>query len=269
MRGYSQVSLKFAANLSFLYQEIPFLDRFEAAAQDGFKGVEYLFPYEFEPAEIKKRLDDNGLTQALFNLSAGVFEKGERGLASLTGREAEFQTSLDQAIEYANALGCSRLHVMAGLRDTTIAAETQLAVYRNNLRTAAAAFAESGITALIEPINIQDMPGYFLDSTGMAAKLIEEINHPNLRLQFDIYHVQRTDGDIVRQYKKFAPLIQHIQIANPPNRYEPDNGEINYPYIFDLLEAEGYKGWIGCEYKPSSTTRETLGWAQKFLNKAS
>ncbi|MDF2367522.1 2-oxo-tetronate isomerase [Sneathiella sp.] len=262
------MSLKFAANLSFLYQDIPFLDRFDAAAADGFKGVEYLFPYDFEPAELKKRLDDNGLIQALFNLSAGDFDKGDRGLASLTGREAEFQASLDQAIEYANVLGCTRLHVMAGLRDTTIAEETQLAVYRNNLRKAAAACAESGITALIEPINIQDMPGYFLDSASMAAALIEDIDHPNLRLQFDIYHVQRTDGDIVRQYKKFAPLIRHIQIANPPNRYEPDNGEVNYPYIFDLLEAEGYDGWIGCEYKPSSGTRETLGWAEKFLPRA-
>ena len=257
--------LKFAANLSFLYQEVPFLERFEAAARDGFKGVEYLFPYEFQPEEIKKRLDDNGLTQVLFNLWAGDFDAGERGLASLTGREAEFQASLDQAIEYATALDCTRLHVMAGVRDTTIAEETQLAVYRNNLRKAATACAEGGITALIEPINIQDMPGYFLDSAGKAATLIEEINHPNLRLQFDMYHVQRTDGDIARQYKKFAPLIRHIQIANPPNRYEPDNGEINYLYIFDLLEAEGYNGWIGCEYKPSSGTRKTLGWAKKFL----
>lgn len=262
------MSLKFAANLSFLYQEVPFLDRFDAAAQDGFSGVEYLFPYDFDPAEIKKRLDDNGLTQALFNLSAGNFEKGERGLASRTGRDAEFQASLDQAIEYANALGCTRLHVMAGLRDTTITENTQLAVYRNNLQKAAAACEQSGITALIEPINTQDMPGYFLDSASKAAELIEEIDHPNLRLQFDIYHVQRTDGDIVRQYKKFAPLIGHLQIANPPDRFEPDNGEINYPYIFDLLEADGYDGWIGCEYKPSSTTRETLGWAQKFLNSA-
>lgn len=257
--------LKFAANLSFLYQEIPFLDRFEAAASDGFKGVEYLFPYEFEAAEIKKRLDDNGLTQALFNVAAGDFNNGERGLSSLTGREAEFLASLDQAIEYATELGCTRLHVMAGLRDTTVAEETQLAVYRNNLRKAAAVCEKSGITALIEPINTRDMPGYFLSNASMAAALIEEINHPNLRLQFDIYHVQRTDGDIIRQYQKLAPIIRHIQIANPPNRFEPDNGEINYPYIFDLLAAEGYDGWIGCEYKPSSSTRETLGWAREFL----
>jgi hydroxypyruvate isomerase len=152
-RGNNGLSLKFAANLSFLYQEVPFLDRFDAAAQDGFSGVEYLFPYDFDPAEIKKRLDDNGLTQALFNLSAGNFEKGERGLASQTGRDAEFQASLDQAIEYANALGCTRLHVMAGLRDTTITENTQLALYRNNLQKAAAACEQSGITALIEPIN--------------------------------------------------------------------------------------------------------------------
>jgi hydroxypyruvate isomerase len=263
------VPLKFAANLSFLYQELPFLERFEAAARDGFKGVEYLSPYEFDAREIKKRLDDNGLTQALFNLYAGDMEKGEKGLASLTGREEEFQASLGQAIEYANALGCTRLHVMAGLRDITMAEETQLAVYRNNLQKAATACAEYGITALIEPINTQDMPGYFLDSTAKAVALIEEINHPNLRLQFDIYHVQRMEGDIVRRFKEHFSFIHHIQIANPPNRFEPDNGEINYPYIFTLLESAGYEGWIGCEYKPSADTRETLGWAQNYLMNAS
>ncbi|MEX1035700.1 MAG: 2-oxo-tetronate isomerase [Sneathiella sp.] len=260
------MSLKLAANLSFLYPDLPFLDRFAAAACDGFRGVEYLFPYDFGPAEIRKRLEDNGLDQVLFNLRAGDFLKGERGLASLTGREAEFQATLDQAIDYAVALDCKRLHVMAGLRDSTVAHDTQLAVYRNNLRIAAAAAEKAGITVLIEPINTKDMPGYFLKSVSMAAALIGEINHPSLRLQFDIYHVQKTDGDIIRQYRKFSPLIRHIQIANPPNRFEPGNGEINYPYIFDYLESEGYDDWIGCEYTPSAGTSETLGWARNYLN---
>ncbi|MAZ01969.1 MAG: hydroxypyruvate isomerase [Sneathiella sp.] len=261
------MSLKFAANISFLYQDLPFLDRFAAAADDGFKGVEYLFPYDFDPAEIKDHLEQNNLEQVLFNVRAGDFAKGERGLASLTGREAEFQATVHQAIEYAEALGCTRLHVMAGIRDTTVTHDTQLAVYRHNLRIAAAAAEPSGITILIEPINSKDMPGYFLESVSMAATLIEEINHPSLRLQFDIYHVQKTDGDIIRQFTNFAPLIRHIQIANPPDRSEPDNGEINYPYIFDFLESEGYDGWIGCEYTPSSGTTETLGWAREYLGR--
>ncbi|MZR31260.1 2-oxo-tetronate isomerase [Sneathiella litorea] len=260
--------LNFAANLSFLYQDLPFLDRFAAAADDGFKGVEYLFPYAFDPDEIITRLNDNDLTQVLFNLWAGDFENGERGLSSLPGREVEFQASLDQAIDFATALGCKRLHVMAGIRDTTVTKEKQLTVYRNNLLKTAKTCERLGITALIEPINTKDMPGYFLDSASMAAAIIEEINHPNLRLQFDIYHVQRTDGDIANQYKRLAPLIRHIQVANPPNRHEPDNGEINYPFIFDLLEAEGYDGWIGCEYAPSAGTSETLKWAHRYLAQA-
>ena len=261
------MALKFAANLSFLYQELPFLDRFAAAARDGFQGVEYLFPYDFDPAEIRNHLERNNLEQVLFNVRAGDFAKGERGLASLTGREAEFQATVDQAIDYANALGCKRLHVMAGIRDNTITHDTQLAVYRHNLRIAATAAEAAGIIILIEPINNKDMPGYFLESASMAAALIEEINHSAIRLQFDIYHVQKTDGDIIRQFTKFAPLIHHIQIANPPNRSEPNNGEINYPYIFDFLESEGYDGWIGCEYTPSAGTTETLGWAREYLGR--
>lgn len=258
--------VKFAANLSFLYQDLPFLDRFSAAAQDGFTGVEYLSPYEFPSSEIRRRLDDNGLTQVLFNLSAGDAAKGERGLASLPGREADFADSLERALEYAADLDCKRLHVMAGIRDKSIDRDRQYAVYRGNLEIAARAAQDAGITALIEPINDKDMPGYFLENCRMAATLIAEINNPHLQLQFDIYHVQRTDGDIINQYLKFAPIIRHIQIANPPHRFEPDNGEINYPYIFDFLDGEGYDGWIGCEYKPSAGTRETLGWARAFLS---
>ena len=259
------MALNFAANLSFLYSEIPFLDRFQAAAKDGFRGVEYLFPYDWEAQELKKRLDDNGLTQVLFNLWPGDFAAGERGIASLKGRNADFRASLDQALEYATALDCKRLHVMAGVRDEMLPREAQLDIYRENLRLAAQECGKYGITATIEPINNKDMRGYFLENVTMAAELIDEISHPNLKLQFDIYHVQRTDGDICTQYRKVAPLIAHIQIANTPMRYEPDNGEINYPYIFDMLETEGYDGWIGCEYKPSTSTTATLGWAHGYL----
>lgn len=257
--------LKFAANLSFLYQDIPFPDRFAAAAQDGFQGVEYLFPYDWEPSELKQRLDDNGLAQVLFNVWPGDWDEGERGLASLPGRSQEFRKTLDQALDYAGALGCTRLHVMAGLRDEKVSRETQTDIYRENLATAATECAKHGVTALIEPINIKDMPGFFLTNVTMAAGLIEEINHPNLKLQFDMYHVQRTDGDICLQYQAVAPLIGHIQIANPPHRFEPDNGEINYPYVFDMLIESGYDNWIGCEYKPSIGTSETLGWARDYL----
>ncbi|MCF8466121.1 MAG: hydroxypyruvate isomerase family protein [Sneathiella sp.] len=260
------LTLKFAANLSFLYSEIPFLDRFQAAAKDGFRGVEYLFPYDWEVKELKKRLDENGLTQVLFNLWPGDFATGERGIASLKGREADFRASLDQALAYAKALDCKRLHVMAGLRDEMMPYEAQMDIYRENLRLTAQECEKCGIAATIEPINSKDMPGYFLENVTMAARLIEEIGNPNLKLQFDIYHVQRTDGDICTQYRRVAPLVAHIQIANAPMRCEPNNGEINYPYIFDMLETEGYDGWIGCEYKPSTTTTATLGWAREYLS---
>ncbi|PHQ68976.1 MAG: hydroxypyruvate isomerase [Sneathiella sp.] len=259
--------LKFAANLSFLYQDLPFLDRFAAAAKDGFQGVEYLFPYDWHENELISRLKDNGLSQVLFNVWPGDWHAGERGLASLKGREKAFRETLDQALGYADALGCKQLHIMAGLRDDGTSAAAQQQTYTENLAYAAEQCEKHEITGLIEPINIKDMPGYFLSSVSMAEAILTEINHPNLKLQFDMYHVQRTNGDICLQYKRAAPLIGHIQIANPPHRFEPDNGEINYPYIFDMLEKHGYDGWIGCEYKPSMATSETLGWAQAYLQR--
>lgn len=259
------MSLKLAANLSFLYQELPFLDRFAAAAEDGFTGVEFLFPYDVDPEDIRHALNQHGLTQVLFNFWPGDFSKGMRGYASLVSHDKEFRASLDQGLAYAATIGCGALHLMAGLRNPAIPHEQQYATYRQNLAAAAEMGQAADVCILIEPINALDMPGYFLKDCDMAAALIEEIDHPYLGLQFDIYHVQRTTGDIIRQFLKFAPLIRHIQIANPPNRHEPDNGEINYPYIFDFLESEGYDGWIGCEYRPSKGTRQTLEWAHKYL----
>ncbi|WP_334130252.1 2-oxo-tetronate isomerase [Sneathiella sp.] len=260
------MSLKFAANLSFLYQDLPFLDRFAAAAEDGFKGVEFLFPYEFDAEDVRRELATHGLTPALFNFSAGDFAKGDRGLASLAGRRGEFRDSLAQGLAYARAIGAERMHLMAGLRDETVSRESQYATFRDNLRIAADMGAAAGVAILIEAINTVDMPGYFLDSLEMATALIEEINHPYLGLQFDVYHVQRMHGDITRHYRAAATHIRHMQIANPPHRHEPDNGEINYPFIFDFLEKESYSGWIGCEYIPSNGTRATLGWAKDYLS---
>lgn len=257
--------LKLAANLSFLYQDIPFLDRFQAAAKDGFKGVEYLFPYEWTASELLGLINDNGLTQVLFNASAGDWKAGERGLASLSGREQEFRDSIFLALEYATALQCSQVHVMAGLRDETTSFSEQLEIYQRNLSFAAEECAKRKVVALIEPINSKDMPGFFLQDVAMAASILDTVNHSNLKIQFDIYHVQRTNGDICRHFLANADNIGHIQIANPPHRYEPDNGEINFSYIFDLLKSKGYSGWIGCEYKPSTTTSQTLEWAKEFL----
>ncbi len=257
--------LKFAANLSFLYQDLPFLDRFQAAASDGFRGVEYLFPYDYPPVEISTLLEDNGLTQVLFNMRAGDWEAGERGLASLPGREEEFKSTVQEALDYATALNCERIHVMAGLRNETISHDTQLDTYRQNIAYAATEAANRNLTLLIEPINNLDMPGFFLENVTMAKRVIEEIGNPSLKLQFDMYHVQKTDGDISRQFREVSDLIGHVQIANPPHRFEPDNGEINYPYLFNLMEEVNYGGWIGCEYKPSGPTSGTLAWARGYL----
>jgi hydroxypyruvate isomerase len=257
--------LNIAANLSFLYQDIPFLDRFKAAASDGFRGVEYLFPYDYAPEEINSLLRNNDLTQVLFNIRAGDWEAGERGLASLQGREEEFKATVQEALDYAEALGCQRVHVMAGLRNEAISQNAQLDTYRQNIAYAATEAKKRNLTLLIEPINNLDMPGFFLENVTMAKDLIKEIGNPNLKLQVDMYHVQKTDGDISRQFKEVFDLIGHIQIANPPYRFEPDNGEINYPYLFKLLEEANYEGWIGCEYKPSGPTSETLAWAKDYL----
>jgi hydroxypyruvate isomerase len=254
---------KFAANLSMLFPELPFLDRFEAAARAGFKAVEFLFPYEHEAQEIRRRLDRFGLRQVLFNLSPGDWGKGERGLAALPGREQEFAASVDQAIAYAQALECPQVHIMAGLA-FDIPLEQASATYGANLRWAANRLQSCDIRALIEPLNSRDMPGYFLTTAEQAHLIIETVGHPNLFLQMDLYHAQIMGGDLAERTRSHWPLIRHIQIAGVPGRHEPDVGEINYPYLFDLLDGLGYDGWIGCEYRPRADTRAGLGWARRY-----
>lgn len=258
--------IKLAANLSFLYQDVPFLERFEKAADDGFKGVEYLFPYDHAPQIIADKLAAHGLQQILFNTVPGNWDAGDRGLAAQAGRQEEFHGAVQTALTYAKSLGCQRLHVMSGLQDNSIGFSKQLSGYISNLTEAAKLAAAENITLMIEPINSIDMPGYFLNDFSLAAEVIQQINSPSLRLQFDIYHCQRICGDVIGHLQKYLPLIQHIQIANPPHRNEPSLGELNYPYIFDFLEKE-YDGWIGCEYKPSTKGAQSLQWAQPYLQK--
>ena len=251
--------LKFAANLSMLFNEQPFLDRFALAAQAGFRAVEFLFPYAFSPADIEQRLRDHSLTQALFNLPPGDWDGGERGLAALPGREDDFKRSVDRALPYIEATGVQRVHAMAGIVAVD-QYERACAVYLSNLVWAAQQLAPLGVDVLIEPLNDRDVPGYLLPRTDVAAELISAVSAPNLKLQFDIYHCQIMEGDVARRLQKHLPIIGHIQIAGVPERHEPNIGELNYPYLFRHLECLGYTGYIGCEYHPKVDTEAGLGW---------
>ena len=254
----------FAANLSMMFQEIGFLDRFDAAARAGFKGVEFLFPYEHPPEVIAERLEKNRLTLALFNTVPGDWAGGERGLAALPGREQEFRDGVDKAILYAKASNCRLLHTMAGLWPEGRDKEAGERIYVDNLCWAADRMAGAGLTAVIEPINTRDIPGYFLNYTGQALRIIERVGRPNLKLQFDLYHVQIMEGDLATKVRALAGHYPHVQIAGNPGRHEPDVGEIHYPYLFDLFDEIGYQGWIGCEYRPKGDTIAGLGWAKKY-----
>lgn len=258
---------RLAANLTMMYNEHPFLDRFQAAASDGFQGVEFLFPYDFAAADIRARLQDNGLTQALFNAPPGDWAAGERGIASLPGREDEFQRGLDQALTYAAQLGNRSLHVMAGLIRPEQDRAAHRAVYVRNLARAASAAASAGITVVIEPINTRDIPGFFLNRQDEAQAICAEVGAANLKVQFDCYHCQIVEGDIAVKLERDMAGIEHIQIAGVPDRHEPNLGELNYPYLFDRIDALGYAGWVGCEYRPKAGTRAGLGWAQAYLAK--
>ena len=256
---------RLAANLTMMYTEHPFLDRFKAAAGDGFSGVEFLFPYEFAAADIKSRLEDSGLTQALFNAPPGDWAAGERGIASLPGRESEFQRGFEQALEYAAALGNRSLHVMAGLIRPEQDRAAHREVYLKNLAWAARAAAPAGISVVIEPINTRDIPGFFLNRQDDAQAICAEVGADNLKVQFDIYHCQIVEGDIAVKLQRDMAGIGHIQIAGVPDRHEPDLGELNYLYLFERIDALGYTGWIGCEYRPRAGTSEGLGWARPYL----
>ena len=260
---------RFAANLTMMYTEHAFPDRFKAAAKDGFKAVEFLFPYDYAATDLKAHLDDNGLTQALFNAPPGDWAKGERGIASLPGREDEFRRSIDTALEYASVLGNDKLHVMAGLIGPDQDRARHRAVYIDNLTYAAQQLAPHNITLVIEPINTRDIPGFFLNRQDEAQAICAEIGMDNLRVQFDLYHCQIVEGDLAVKLKRdmIRPHggIGHIQIAGVPDRHEPDLGEINYPYIFTLIDQLGYDGWIGCEYRPKAGTSAGLGWLKLWL----
>jgi hydroxypyruvate isomerase len=255
---------KLAANLSWIYQEVPLLQRFGAAAAHGFEAVEMLFPYELPAADIAAELRKHKLVQALFNLPPGDWSKGERGLAALPGREADFAAALDKALEYAEALECRTLHVMSGLiapgADTTAMHRTFL----SNLRKACNRTAGSGVTLVLEPINHRDIPGYFTHTTDQVKKIIDEVGAPHLKLQLDLYHLQVTEGDLTRRTERLFPLTGHVQIAGNPDRNEPDLGEANHLYLLDVLDRLGYRGYVGLEYKPRTTTAAGLGWAAKY-----
>ncbi len=269
---------KFAANLSMLYPELDFLDRFEAAANDGFKGVEFLFPYAHSKQVIAARLADYGLEQVLFNAPPGNWDGGERGMACLPGRETEFQTGIELALEYAKALACPRVHVMAGLIPISgpdgNSHESLSATYINNIRYAAKAAAKQGVDVLIEPINTRDIPGFFLNRQDHAHQLLEAIGEPNVKVQFDLYHCQIVEGDVAMKIKKYLPTgrVGHFQIAGVPMRHEPDLGEMNYDYLFGVIDevsqACGWDGWVGCEYRPArgavdNGTSDGLGWMRR------
>ena len=251
-------ALRFAANLSWLYTDLPFLDRFEAAARDGFKGVECLFPHEHPQAEVAARLREFGLTLVLFNAAPGNWAAGERGLAGVPGREADFRASLLAALELAQALACPRVHVMAGLCDHPPEARAQAwATYEVNLRWAAQQASQARRVLTIEPINPRDMPGYLLTHSGQALALLEKIDSPHLQLQLDLYHAQIVEGDLTMRLRQMLPTgrVGHLQIAAVPDRGEPDAGELNFPWVFEELRRLNWTGWIGCEYRPRATPR--------------
>jgi len=255
---------KFAANLSFIFQEVGFLDRFAAAAACGFKAVEYLSPYDHPAEVIAEQLSRHGLEQALFNMPPGDWAAGERGIGALRGREQEFRDGVETALVYAKATGCRILHAMGGVlpagRDRAEAERTYVA----NLQLAADRLAGEGLTLVIEPINTRGIPGYFLNTTTQAMSVIEQVGRPNLKLQLDLYHVQIMEGDLAYRIRALAGQYPHVQIAGNPGRQEPDIGEINYPFLFDLLDEIGYSGWIGCEYRPKGETKAGLGWARRY-----
>lgn len=243
----------FAANLTMMFTERPFMERFDAAADAGFEAVEFLFPYDFPAAEIRGALDRNGLAMALFNTYPGDWEGGERGLASLAGRESDFRDSVKRALDYAAVLQPTRLHVMAGL-----AGPDAREFYVENLAWAAEAAADWRLC--IEPINSRDMPGYHLSTSADAVTVLDAVGAENLGLQFDLYHTQIMEGDLTRRMEALMPRIAHIQIAGVPDRHEPDTGEVHYPALFTAMDRLGYEGFVGCEYRPKGRTEDGLGW---------
>ncbi len=256
---------KFAANLTMMFNEVSFPQRFAAAAKAGFNAVEFLFPYDHAPHEVAQWLQENNLENALFNLPPGDWAAGERGIAALPGREQEFRASVARALEYAKAMGTQRLHAMAGLLPEGADRSRHRETYIENLRFAARALARHGLILLIEPINPRDMPGYFLNTQAEGHAICAALGEPNIKVQMDFYHAQIVEGDLATTFRKDIDGIGHVQIASVPARNEPDDGEVNYRYLFRLLDELGYDGWVGCEYRPRGRTEDGLGWLKSLI----
>ncbi|HJP28832.1 MAG TPA: 2-oxo-tetronate isomerase [Dehalococcoidia bacterium] len=256
---------RLAANLSLMFTEVEFLDRFEAAAKAGFKGVEYLFPYDFPAEQIKEKLDENGLTQVLFDFPAGDWNAGDRGCASFPDRVGEFQDGVGTAVEYAKVLGCDRLTVLAGKATLGVSAITMHETLIENLKFASRAVAGTDATILLEAINTIDISGYSVFRTNQSRAAVEAAGADNVKVQYDIYHMQIMEGDITRAIDVNLDVIGHFQLADNPGRHEPGTGEINYDFLLPYIDSKGYDGWIGCEYVPAGDTVAGLGWAAKYL----
>ena len=255
---------KFAANLTMLFTEVPFLDRFERAANAGFEAVEFLFPYAYPVQEIRQRLDANGLQLVLHNLPAGDWDAGERGIACHPDRVSEFHTGVAKAIAYATALGVMQVNCLAGKAPPGVAEDVLRQTFVENLRFAAAELKKAGLRLLIEPINTFDIPSFYLNRTSQAVSILAEVGADNAFVQYDIYHAQRMEGELAATMQQYLPRIGHIQLADNPGRNEPGTGEISYPFLFAHLDRIGYDGWIGCEYKPTTTTEAGLNWRQRL-----
>lgn len=255
---------KFAANLMFMFTERPLPERFAAAARGGFKAVEFLVPFDHSAADLARWLRAHDLVNVGFNMWPGQWAEGERGIASLPGREAEFRQSVTQALEYADRMGTPQFHPLAGLVPPGGDRAAHRRVYIENLKYAAAAAAPHGRSIAIETLNQRDMPGYFLSSLAEAEAIRQEVGAPNLTLQMDFYHVQVAEGDLLKKFAAYQPHISHVQIAGVPDRHEPDEGEVSYPYLLQQMDALGYAGWVGCEYRPRGRTEDGLAWMKTF-----
>jgi hydroxypyruvate isomerase len=256
---------RFAANLSMMFTEVPFLDRFAAAARAGFRGVEFLFPYDVPAGQISERLEEHQLSMVLFNLPAGNWGAGDRGLACDPASVEACRDGVGRAIEYATVLGCRQLHLMAGLKPRGAPDEAVRDTYIANVRFAAAELARHGMTLLLEAINTRDIPGFYVNTSRQAFDLMRDAGAPNVKFQYDVYHMQIMEGDLATTLEAHISAIGHIQIADPPSRHEPGTGEINYPFLFDWIDGLGYDGWIGCEYRPAGRTEDGLGWMTRSL----
>lgn len=257
---------KLAANLNYLFTESELLDRFDAAAAAGFRGVEYQFPYDFDRRELSKRLRASGLEMVLINMPAGDVKAGDAGIACHPARVEEFRRGVETGIEYAQSLGCRQMNCLAGIAPTGADRDMLLGTFVDNLRYAAERLAASGMRLLIEPINTRDRPGFYLATPARAMEIIAAVACENLFLQFDVYHAQIMQGDIVNSMQRYLQRIGHVQIADHPGRHEPGTGELNFPFILSAIDAMGYAGWVGCEYAPSTVTEKSLDWARAYLD---